>query len=139
MMSIVKTYSELIILPTFEERFEYLSLGGVVGRETFGYERYLNQILYSSKEWERFRDKIIDRDNGCDMACEGYDIYKYATVHHINPITIDDVINRNRKVFDPENAITVSSSTHKAIHYANTNLLILENSERRPNDTCPWK
>ena len=138
-MKIYKTYSELITLPTFEERYNYLKLNGRVGESTFGYDRYLNQILYTSKEWRRFRDEIIIRDNGCDMACEGFEFSGRATVHHINPITVEDVINRHPKVFDPENVITVSDNTHKAIHYGDENLLIKAPVVRTKNDTCPWK
>lgn len=138
-MKIIKTYSELITLPTFEERYNYLKLNGRVGESTFGYDRYLNQILYTSKEWRRFRDEIIIRDNGCDIACEGFEFSGRATVHHINPITVEDVINRSPKVFDPENVITVSDNTHKAIHYGDENLLIKAPVIRTQNDTCPWK
>lgn len=135
----IKSYSELITLPTFEERFRYLKLDGVVGRETFGYDRYLNQILYSSGEWKRFRNGIIVRDNGCDLGCEGYDIFERALVHHINPITIEDVLNRSPMIFDPENAITTTHNTHQAIHYSDEGLLIRAPTERTRNDTCPWK
>ena len=134
-----KTYSELITIPTFEERYEYLRLDGVVGEATFGYDRYLNQILYTSKEWRKFRDDIIIRDNGCDLACPGFEIPVRAIVHHINPITVEDVVNRHPKVFDPENVITVSHNTHEAIHYGDETLLIIAPNERTPNDTCPWK
>ena len=139
MKKIIKTYSELITLPTFEERYDYLKLNGRVGESTFGYDRYLNQILYTSKEWRRFRDTIIIRDNGCDLGCEGFEFSGRATVHHINPITVEDVINRSPKVFDPENVITVSDNTHKAIHYSDSNLLIKGPVIRTRNDTCPWK
>lgn len=146
----IKTYSELITLPTFEERFEYLRLDGVVGKETFGYDRYLNQILYTSGKWRRFRDRIIVRDNGCDLACEGYEIYSVRgkdgknygpkiLIHHINPITVDDVLNNNPCVFDPENTITTIQSTHRAIHYGDINQVITSPVERSENDTCPWR
>lgn len=135
----IKSYSELITLPTFEERFRYLKLDGVVGRETFGYDRYLNQILYSSGEWKRFRNGIIVRDNGCDLGCEGYDIFERALIHHINPITVEDVLNRNPMIFDPENVITTIHNTHLAIHYSDEGLLIRAPTERTRNDTCPWK
>lgn len=135
----IKTYSELIAFPTYEERFRYLQLKGAVGKDTFGYDRYLNQILYNSQEWKRFRDKIIIRDNGCDLACEGYDIYGRILVHHINPIRVDDVVNRNPIVFDPENVVCVTHNTHNAIHYGDESLLILAPVERTKNDTCPWK
>lgn len=135
----IKTYSELIAFPTYEERFRYLQLKGAVGKDTFGYDRYLNQILYSSQEWKRFRDKIIIRDNGCDLACEGYNIHGRILVHHINPIRVDDVVNRNPIVFDPENVVCVTHNTHNAIHYGDESLLVLAPVERTKNDTCPWK
>ncbi len=135
----IKTYSEVIALPTFEDRFNYLQLKGRVGQETFGYDRYLNQILYNSYEWRKFRREIIVRDNGCDLACEGHDINDKALIHHINPIRVEDIINRNPIVFDPENVITTILSTHNAIHYCDENLLIISPIERRQNDTCPWK
>lgn len=135
----IKTYSELIAFPTYEERFRYLQLKGAVGKDTFGYDRYLNQILYNSQEWKRFRDKIVIRDNGCDLACEGYDIHGRILVHHINPIRVDDVVNRNPIVFDPENVVCVTHNTHNAIHYGDESLLILAPVERTKNDTCPWK
>lgn len=135
----IKTYSELIALPTFEDRFEYLQLKGIVGQETFGFDRYLNQILYSSKEWKSLRNEIIVRDNGCDLALEGFEIHGRILIHHINPITIDDVIKRRGIVFDPENLICVTHNTHNAIHYGDKSLLITGPIERRANDTCPWK
>lgn len=139
-MKKIKTYSELITIPTFEERFRYLKLDNLVGKETFGYDRYLNQILYTSKEWKRFRDEIIIRDNGCDLAYEGHEIPVRITVHHIDPITVEDVVNRNPKIFDPENVISTSDQTHKAIHYGDENyLLFIKPIERAANDTCPWK
>lgn len=135
----IRTYSELILLPTFEERYRYLRLDGIVGKETFGYDRYLNQILYKSPEWRSFRNDIIERDDGNDLACEGFDIPIGMLVHHINPITVEDVVNRSQKVFDPENVILTSDNTHRAIHYGNENLLIIRPIERSRNDTCPWK
>lgn len=138
-MSMNKTHSELIRLPTFLERYRYLKIGGRVGEDTFGYDRYLNQILYRSIEWKNFRREIIVRDNGCDLGCEGYEIYGKVLVHHINPITIREIHNRDRKIFDPENVICVSHNTHNAIHYGDETLLITEPIVRAPNDTCPWK
>lgn len=138
-MKMTRTYSELIRLPTFLDRFKYLQLGGQVGVETFGYDRYLNQILYRTAEWKRFRNEIIIRDNGCDLACEGYEIVSRCLIHHINPITVEDVIKRDPKVFDPENVITTILNTHNAIHYGDESLLITEPIERKPNDTCPWR
>lgn len=134
-----RTYSDLILLPTFLERYRYLRLGGNVGLETFGHNRYLNQILYTSDRWRSFRDKIIIRDNGCDLGMEGFEIYDRILVHHINPITVEDVLNENPKVFDPDNVISTSHNTHQAIHYGDENLLITEPVERFRNDTCPWK
>lgn len=137
----IKTYSELIAIPTFEERFKYLQLNGSVGKDTFGYDRYLNQVLYSSKEWKSFKNEIIVRDNACDLACGDYELNKRMriTVHHINPITVDDILNRDPKVFDPENVITTCHNTHMAIHYGDERLLILAPVERKRHDTCPWK
>ena len=134
-----KTYSELIAIPKYEDRFRYLQLQGAVGKDTFGYDRYLNQVLYNSQEWKRFRNEIIVRDNGCDLAFEGYDIHGRILVHHINPITVDDVVNRNPIVFDPENVICVTHNTHNAIHYGDESLLITAPVERTKHDTCPWK
>lgn len=139
-MKIIRTYSELIQISTFIERFRYLQLGGQVGVETFGYDRYLNQILYRTAEWKRFRNEIIVRDNGCDLGCEGYDIIgQKILVHHINPISVEDVLRRDPKVFDPENAITTILNTHNAIHYGDESLLVTEPIERKPNDTCLWR
>lgn len=135
----IKCYSELMTLPTFIERYRYLKLGGSVGKETFGYDRYLNQALYRSPEWKRFRRDIIIRDNGCDLGCEGYDIVGKILIHHIEPITIEDIIKRNPKIFDTENVISTQLMTHNAIHYGDERLLITEPVVRKPNDTCPWK
>ena len=137
----MKTYSELITLPTFEERYEYLKIGGAVGKETFGYDRYLNQILYTSDEWRKFRRDIIVRDNGCDLACPGFDIPEGVKIliHHINPITVEDVLNRDPKIFDPENVVATTLNTHNAIHYGDASLLTLAPLERSKNDTCPWR
>ena len=135
----IRTYSELILLPTFIERYNYLRIGGRVGEETFGFDRYLNQTLYKSAEWKRFRREMIVRDNGMDMACDGYDIGGVILLHHINPITEKDIIRRDPKIFDPENVICTSMDTHNAIHYGDRNLLVIEPIERRPFDTCPWR
>ena len=135
----IRTYSELITLPTFEERYRYLKLGGKIGVETFGYDRYLNQILYNSPEWKRFRDKMIVRDKGCDLALEGFEIYDNILLHHINPITVEDVLKRNPCIFDPENVVTTILNTHNAIHYGDESLLLLAPKTRTPNDTCPWR
>ena len=135
----IKTYSELITLPTYEERFNYLKLEGVVGEMTFGFDRYLNQKLYTSQEWKTVRNQVIVRDNGCDLACEGYDIYGKILIHHINPITVEDVINRNPIIFDLENLITTVHNTHNAIHYGDEELLAKDPINRSKNDTCPWR
>ena len=135
----IRTYSELITIPTFEERFEYLQLKGSVGKDTFGYDRYLNQVLYRSPEWKRLRNQIIIRDCGCDLACEGYDIYGKVLIHHLNPITVEDVLARSRKVFDPDNLVCVSHNTHNAIHYGDVDLLVTGPIIRTKNDTCPWR
>ena len=135
----IRTYSELITIPTFEERFEYLQLKGSVGKDTFGYDRYLNQVLYRSPEWKRLRNQIIIRDCGCDLACEGYDIHRKVLIHHLNPITVEDVLTRSRKVFDPDNLVCVSHNTHNAIHYGDVDLLVTGPIIRTKNDTCPWR
>lgn len=139
MNTIIRTYTELMTLPTFIERFRYLKLGGVIGEETFGFDRYLNQTLYQSAEWKRFRRDMIIRDNGMDLALEGYDIAGKVLVHHIDPLTIQDVIRRDPKIFDPENVICTSLNTHNAIHYGDESLLITEPIIRTKYDTCPWR
>ena len=136
---IIRTYSELITLPTFEERYRYLKLGGKIGVETFGYDRYLNQILYNSPEWKTFRHKMIIRDNGCDLAMEGFEIYGMILLHHINPISVEDVLRRDPKIFDPENVVSTVLNTHNAIHYGDESLLMLSPTPRVANDTCPWR
>lgn len=134
-----KTYSELMSFETFEERYRYLRINGEVGAETFGCDRYLNQLFYSSDEWKRFRRNIIIRDMGCDLGIEDRDIVGLIIVHHINPITIDDVLQRRKCLMDPDNVICVSFNTHQAIHYGDDSLLIQGPIERKMNDTCPWK
>lgn len=135
-----KTYSELILLPTFEERYEYLKLDGHVGEDTFGFDRYLNQAFYRSTEWKRIRREIIVRDNGCDLAHPDREIVGPIYIHHINPISMKDLTDQTDYLRDPENLVCVSYNTHQAIHYGSTNLLTpTELVERRPNDTCPWK
>lgn len=136
----IRTYSELIALPTFEERFKYLQLNGIVGRDTFGFDRYLNQYLYQrSDRWKSVRDKIIIRDNGCDLAVEGYTIFGRIIIHHINPINANDIISDRDYIFDPEFLICVSHRTHNAIHYGDESLLPQAPIERKKNDTCPWR
>ena len=135
-----KSYSELMKLKTFEERYEYLKLEGKVGEETFGYDRIFNQVLYGSRIWkDDIRPAIITRDMGCDLGVEDREIGGVITVHHINPITMDDIINKSPILFDPENLICCSDATHKAIHYGDKSLLLSEAVVRTPNDTCPWK
>lgn len=134
----IKTYSEAIAIPDYYERYQYLKLRGTVGEETFGSLRFLNQKLYDSDEWKEFRRKVILRDNGNDMAVDGFNISCRAIVHHINPITAEDIINKNPKVFDLENVILVSHNTHEAIHYSNESLLPIEYREREPGDTLLW-
>ena len=138
-MTSIRTYSELILLPTFEERYEYLRLDGRVGEETFGFDRWLNQTFYKSEEWLSMRDKIIVRDNGCDLGIPGRDIYSRILIHHMNPITKEDILRRSDILLNPEYLICVTPNTHRAIHYGNENLLMKDLIERRPNDTCPWK
>ena len=138
MMSI-KTYSELISLPTFEERYEYLRLNGRVGEDTFGFDRYLNQNFYRSAEWRRIRDRVIVRDNGCDLAIDDRIIYGKILIHHMNPITDKDLFNLSDILLDPEYLICVSHNTHNAIHYGDEKLLIVAPIERKQYDTCPWR
>lgn len=135
----VRTYSELIKIPTFEERYEYLRLGGKVGEETFGFDRYLNQMFYRSKEWRSIRDHVITRDNGCDLAMEGHEVYSRILIHHMNPIIADDILQRSEYLLNPEYLISTIKRTHDAIHYGDRSLLIVAPIERTKNDTCPWK
>lgn len=140
MSMIIRTYSELITLPTFEERFRYLQLNGQVGKDTFGFDRYLNQSFYHSREWKRIRDQVIIRDNGCDLGVEGYDISgRSIIIHHMNPITISDIETMSEYLMNPEYLISTVHRTHNAIHYGDESLLCLGPIERKPNDTCPWK
>ena len=139
MMTDIKTYSQLITLPTFIERYKYLKLEGVVGDETFGFDRYLNQIFYKSIEWKSVRDHVIVRDNGCDLGIEDRIIGERILVHHMNPIRIEDIKSRSEFLLDPEYLICVSKNTHNAIHYGDSELLITEPIERSKNDTCPWR
>lgn len=145
----MKTYSEMMQFTTFDERYEYLKLAGHVGEETFGCDRYLNQMLYNTPEWKRFRQSIIIRDNGCDLAMPdrlispdlGIRLPRTSNVyiHHINPISKEDVLKRRSMIFDPENVVCCSFKTHQAIHYGDNTLLEPQLVERRPNDTCPWR
>jgi hypothetical protein len=138
-MIITRSYAELSRLSSFEERFEYLKLSGTVGESTFGFDRYLNQQFYLSPEWRAIRDRVIARDLGCDLGVKGFEVHGRILIHHINPITVDDIVNRNPKVFDPENLILTSHNTHNAIHYGDEDLLIRAPIERSKYDTCPWK
>lgn len=135
----IRTYSELITLPTFEERYKYARLGGKVGESTFGYERYLNQVFYESKEWRDFRRSIIIRDRGCDLGILDREISGLIMIHHLNPISVDDILQRRKCLLDPENAICTSPDTHRAIHYGDESLLIKAPIIRSKNDTCPWR
>ena len=140
-MTSIKRYSELIRLPTAEERFNYLKLSGSVGASTFGFDRYLNQQFYRSKEWRKFRSDMILRDNGCDMALPGREIPNGAKLilHHINPLTLEEVEEQGEALFDPENVVCVSDRTHNAIHFGDISLLVMEPIVRRPYDTFPWR
>ncbi len=138
---IIRTYSELITIPTFEDRYEYLRLGGKVGEETFGFDRYLNQKLYTSEAWFEVRDYVITRDLGCDLGVLDREIPNGVRilVHHMNPIRSEDIIHRSKYILDPEYLITTVKNTHDAIHYGDRSLLITAPIERRKNDTCPWR
>ena len=135
----IRTYSELITLPTFKERYEYLKLNGRVGEETFGFDRYLNQAFYKSEEWRAVRDYVIVRDNGCDLGIDGHEIFGKILIHHMNPISKRDILDRSDLLLNPEYLICTIKNTHDAIHFGDENLLIVDPIERRKNDTCPWK
>ena len=134
-----KSYSELRRLHTFEDRYEYLRLGGVVGRETFGFDRYLNQRFYASKEWRNARRDVIVRDEGCDLGVPGRDIRDRIYIHHMNPIGLDDIKYQSELLLNPEYLVAVSFETHNAIHYSDVNQLVSNPIERKPYDTCPWR
>ena len=135
----IRTYSDLSKLTTFEDRYNYLRLNGFVGQETFGFDRYLNQVFYKSAKWRSVRDFVIVRDNGCDLGIEGREIYGKIIIHHMNPITIQDIEQESDFLLDPEFLISTVHETHNAIHYGDENLLIRVPIERKPNDTCPWR
>ena len=135
----IRTYNELIQIDSYKERFEYLKLDGIVGASTFGSRRYLNQAFYRSEEWKRIRDYVITRDLGRDLGIIGYDIAGLIHVHHMNPVMVQDVISHSSDILNPDYLITTSYKTHKAIHYGNEDMLILDPVIRTPNDTCPWK
>ena len=135
----MRTYSELILLPTFKERFEYLKLDGIVGESTFGSNRWLNQKFYSSREWKEFKRGIIIRDHGCDLGIEGLDITYGLTLHHIEPLIVEDFKDLAEALMNPENVICTTHRTHNAIHYGTFEIADTSLVERTPNDTCPWK
>ena len=138
-MTSIKTYSELITIPTFKERYEYLMLKGLVGEETFGYDRYLNQSFYKSRDWIDIRDYVIIRDNGCELGMPGHEIHGRTLIHHMNPIKKEDILRRSKFLLDPEYLISTIKTTHDAIHYGDENLLMDEPIVRTKNDTCPWR
>lgn len=135
----IKCYRDLIKLDSFTERYHYLKLHGKVGEDTFGLDRYVNQTLYKSHKWRRTRSQIIIRDNGCDLGVEGHELDNYIVVHHMNPITLEDIEEERDIIFDPENLICCSSRTHQAIHFGDEDLLPKDFVQRRPNDTCLWR
>lgn len=135
----IRTYSELIKMDSFQDRFEYLKLDGRVGQDTFGFDRIFNQMFYRSKEWKHIRHLIIARDNGCDLGIPGYELHGRILIHHMNPITLDDIQHSSDFLLNPEYLICVSHDTHNAIHYGNDKTIFKGLVERRPNDTCPWK
>lgn len=142
MSNTIRTYSELILLPSFEERFRYLKLSGKIGEETFGWERYLNQKFYTSQEWRAIRREIVIRDHGCDLGMYGheYDSREPVYIHHMNPIATKDILDQTEYLLNPEYLISCRKSTHDAIHYGDETLLQSYTlTARRPNDTCPWK
>lgn len=138
-MTMIRTYSELILLPTFEERFQYLKLDGIVGEETFGFDRYLNQLFYTSAEWREIRDYVILRDNGCDLGIAGREIPGRILVHHMNPVSKEDILRRSKFLLDPEYMISTFKNTHDAIHYGDESILFKNPIQRTAYDTCPWR
>lgn len=135
----IRTYSEAIQISDFLDRFHYLQLHGEVGRDTFGFDRWLNQRFYHDPSWRKVRNECIIRDEGCDLAHADRPIYKNLIVHHIDPITKDDVVNRDPKLFDLNNLICVSSITHRALHYGDEKSIMFEPIVRAKNDMCPWR
>lgn len=135
----IRTYSELSTIHSFEDRYRYLQLKGSVGAETFGFDRIFNQQFYRSREWKAIRDQVIVRDNGCDLGVEGYEIRGRIYIHHMNPIMLKDIEITSEFLLDPEYLITTTHGTHNAIHYGDEDLLILPPVERSKNDTCPWR
>lgn len=139
MKTIIRSYSELSQLKTFKERFDYLKLNGKVCDETFGFDRYLNQVFYRSQRWKMTRNQVIIRDNGCDLGVEGFDIHGRIIIHHMNPLTIRDIEYETEFLLNPEYLISTVHNTHNAIHYGDESLLIKAPIERTKNDTCPWR
>lgn len=135
----IRTYSELIALPTFEERFKYLQLNGQVGESTFGFDRYMNQVFYRSQKWKSIRDFVIIRDCGCDLGVEGYDIHGKIIIHHMNPLSMRDIETESDFLLNPDFLICTTHNTHNAIHYGDEKLLVTAPIERTKNDTCPWR
>ena len=135
----IRTYSELIAFPTFEERFKYLQLNGQVGESTFGFDRYMNQVFYRSQKWKSIRDFVIIRDCGCDLGVEGYDIHGKIIIHHMNPLSMRDIETESDFLLNPDFLICTTHTTHNAIHYGDENLLVTAPIERTKNDTCPWR
>ena len=135
----IRTYSELITLPTFEERFKYLQLNGQGGESTFGFDRYMNQVFYRSQKWKSIRDFVIIRDCGCDLGVEGYDIHGKIIIHHMNPLSMRDIETESDFLLNPDFLICTTHNTHNAIHYGDEKLLVTAPIERTKNDTCPWR
>ena len=135
----IRTYKELVSIDNYLDRYEYLKLGGTVGQETFGFERYLNQKFYRTDEWRKVRDYVIVRDNGCDMAFDGREIHSRILIHHLNPVMPNDILERESWILDPEFLVCVCKQTHDAIHYGDESLLLLDPVIRTKNDTCPWR
>ena len=135
----IRTYTELSRLTSFEERFQYLKLNGIVGESTFGFDRYINQLFYRSSEWKKLRDIVIVRDEGCDLGLAGYDMHGKIYIHHMNPISRRDIETLDDRLLNPEYLIATSHNTHNAIHYGDEELLLLAPMERSRFDTCPWK
>lgn len=134
----LRTYTDLLRYQTLEARFRYLSLGGRVGESTFGFDRYINQQFYTSREWRRLRHDIIARDNGCDLGVDGYEIHDKIIIHHMNPMSVDDIVHGDDGILDPEFLITTTLKTHNAIHFGDERLLVKPFAERRPGDTKLW-
>lgn len=139
MTTMIRTYTELSSIDSFEDRLRYLKLNGNVGSETFGFDRYLNQLFYRSPEWKKIRNEIIIRDKACDLGVEGFELDSRIIIHHMNPISKDDIINQTDLLLNPEYLICTSHRTHQAIHYGDEELIQPRLIERKRNDTCPWR